>query len=218
MDPQDAGAASPITPERLCEIMAARLCHDFMSPASGIASGLDFLNETDETMRAEAMNLIAGSARKLMDLLAFYRVALGGFAEGADFDTKALEALARGVFAHVRPELDWAVDVPAVSGAAARVLLNLAHLAAGAVAMGGVARVSVRSEPGWLALIAEANGPRARLQPEVAAGLKGEALREGLPGRWVQAFCLHAQVSAAGGALAAEPGEGGVLFKAVLPA
>jgi len=213
-----AEAAPAVSAERLSQVLVARLCHDLMSPASGIVSGLDFLGDTSgEDLRAEAMNLIASSARKLMDLLTFYRVALGGFAEGADFDARQLEILAQSVFAHVRPELDWAVDAPTLSGTAARVLLNLVHIAAGAIAMGGVAHVSVRREAGWLALIVQADGARARLQPEVVAGLKGEPPGDGLPGRWVQAYCLHGQVAAAGGGLAAEPGDSGILFKAVIP-
>lgn len=202
----------------LAETLAGRLCHDLMSSASGIVSGLDFLGDPAAAdMRAEAMNLVASSARKLIDLLMFYRVALGGFAEGGDFDTGRLESLARGVFAHVRPALDWAVDIPSLNPTAARALLNLVQLAAGALALGGVARVSVRNETGWTALIVQADGVRARLQPEVAAGLNGEPFGEGLAGRWVQAFCLHAQVAAAGGGVAAEPSEGGILFKAVIP-
>jgi len=211
-------ALLPVTPGGLAETLAARLCHDFMSPASGLVSGLDFLEDPGaQEMRAEALSLIASSARKLMDLLTFYRVALGGFAEGDDFDTGHLRSLLQGVFAHIRPELDWAVDVPIVSAAAARALLNLTHIAASALALGGVARVTVRRESEWTAVVVEADSPRARLHPEVICGLNGEPLGEGLAGRWVQAYCLHVQVSTAGGAVGAELGEGGILFKAVIP-
>jgi len=145
----------------LARLLAGRLCHDLMSPASGIVSGLDFLDDPGgEEMRAEAMGLIASSARKLMDLLVFYRVAVGGYAEGEAFDTAQLRTLTEGIFAHVRPSLDWAVDASALSGEAARALLNLAQIAAGALALGGVARISVRRENGRLTIVAEADGPR----------------------------------------------------------
>jgi len=212
--PRDHAGASP---PMLARLLAGRLCHDLMSPASGIVSGLDFLDDPGgEEMRAEAMGLIASSARKLMDLLVFYRVAVGGYAEGEAFDTAQLRTLTEGIFAHVRPSLDWAVDASALSGEAARALLNLAQIAAGALALGGVARISVRRENGRLTIVAEADGPRARLQPEVAAGLRGEPLGEGLAGRWVQPFCLHAQLAAVGGTVGAETGESGILFTAIL--
>ncbi len=89
-------------------MLAARLCHDFISPASAIVSGLDLLEDPSaQDMRDDAMNLIASSARKLADLLQFTRVAFGASASAENFDSRELEKLAQGVFAHVRPTLDW---------------------------------------------------------------------------------------------------------------
>ena len=62
-------------------LVAARLCHDFISPASAIVSGLDLLEDPSaQDMREDAMSLIASSARKLADLLQFTRVAFGASA------------------------------------------------------------------------------------------------------------------------------------------
>ena len=57
-----------------------------------------------------------------------------------------------------------------------------------------------------------------RLRPEVIAGLKGEALTEGLSGHWVQAYYLHAFVSQAGGEVEAAMGEGRAVLRARVPA
>jgi histidine phosphotransferase ChpT len=197
--------------------LAQRLIHDFMSPASGIVSGLDLLEDpTAHELREEAMELVGASARKLVAALTFARAAFGSGAE--PYANSELENLARGAFAHLRPQLEWAVEAPALPPLAGRVLLNLVQLAAGALAVGGLARVTARSEPPWAAIMVDALGERARLHPEVAAGLRGEALGEGLSGRWVQAFCLHELVAAVGGAVAAEASAGRVEFKAALPA
>ena len=52
----------------LAAMVAARLCHDFISPASAIVSGLDLLEDPGaQDMREDAMGLIASSARKLAD-------------------------------------------------------------------------------------------------------------------------------------------------------
>ena len=41
-------------------LLASRLCHDFISPASAIVSGLDLLEDPDSAdMRDDAMALIA---------------------------------------------------------------------------------------------------------------------------------------------------------------
>lgn len=195
-------AEEPVAPADLAAQLAARLCHDFISPASAIVSGLDLLEDpTAADMRDDAMNLIGASARKLTALLQFARVAFGASAGAETFDTRDLERLTRGVYDHVRPDLDWAVDPPSLSKTAARALLNLAQIAAGALPTGGVARIVTVEQEDAVVIGVEARGPRARLRPEVIAGLKGERLAEGLGGHWVQAFYLHALLEAAGGSI-----------------
>src|SRR5580704_11085492 len=101
---------SPVAPEELAARLASKLCHDFISPAGAIVSGLDLLDDPSaKDMRDEAMDLIAASARKLIDQLAFARVAFGSTAGVSLFDSAELERLTRGVYAHVRADLDWAV-------------------------------------------------------------------------------------------------------------
>lgn len=215
-------AAEPQTapsPTDLAALLAARLCHDFISPASAIASGLDLLEDpTAQDMRDDAMGLISQSARKLVDMLAFARVAFGASATAETFDTRELETLARGVFSHVRPELEWAVEPPALNKAAARALLNLVQIAAGALPTGGLATVRAVEADGRVAITIDAQGTRARLRPEVLAGLRGEPLPEGaLGGHWVQAFYLHSLVRDAGGQVAAETAEELVSLAAWVP-
>ena len=84
---------APIRAAELAAYLAARMCHDFISPASAIVSGLDLLEDpTAQDMREDAMGLIAGSARKLADLLAFTRVAFGASASAETFDARELAA------------------------------------------------------------------------------------------------------------------------------
>jgi histidine phosphotransferase ChpT len=212
-------AAPPrIAPEELAARLAARLCHDFISPASAIVSGLELLEDPSaKDMRDDAMELISSSARKLGDMLQFSRVAFGASAAAESFDSAELERLARGVFAHVRAELDWAIAPQSLPKAAARALLNLIQLAAGALPMGGTARAEARAAAERLDLEVRALGARVRLQPEVAGGLSGAPLGEGLGGRWVQAYYLHALVLSAGGQVETEVGDEVVAFRVSLP-
>ena len=201
----------------LAAMLAARLCHDFISPASAIASGLDLLEDpTAQDMRDDAMGLIAQSARKLVDMLAFARVAFGASASAEEFDVRELEALARGVFAHVRPELEWNVEPPVLNKAAARAILNLAQIAAGALPMGGLAKVRVVEADGQVVISIDAEGC-ARLRPEVLSGLRGEPLDGALGGHWVQAYYLYLLLRDAGGQVAAEAGDDHVTLAASVP-
>lgn len=207
-----------IRPAELAAYLAARMCHDFISPASAITSGLDLLEDPSaQDMREEAMGLINSSAKKLADMLSFCRVAFGASASAETFDARDLERLARGVFAHMRAEIDWTLEPAAVNKPAARALLNLAQMAGAALPTGGTARVRAVEEPTALAIAIEAVGPRARLRPEVAAGLKGEPLGEGMHGHWVQAFYTHLLIGDAGGRVFAEAGEERVVFAASIP-
>jgi histidine phosphotransferase ChpT len=219
MSEESAVQSTPaVRSAELAAFLAARMCHDFISPASAIVSGLDLLDDPSaQDMREEAMGLIASSARKLSDLLQFSRVAFGASASAETFDSRELEKLARGVFGHMRAELEWLVEAPAVNKPAARALLNLAQMAGAALPTGGVARVRAVQEGASLAIAADAGGPRAKLRPEVLRGLRGEPLGEGLHGHWVQAYYLHLFLTDAGGRVFADVNEERVVFAATVP-
>jgi histidine phosphotransferase ChpT len=218
-DASDPGQALAVRPAELAAYLAARMCHDFISPASAIVSGLDLLEDPSaQDMKADAMGLIASSARKLADLLSFCRVAFGASASADTFDARDLEKLAAGVFAHMRAELDWAVETPALNKPAARTLLNLAQMAGAALPTGGTARIRAVQEGAATAIAAEAAGPRARLRPEVLAGLRGEPHGEGLHGHWVQAYYVHLFLADAGGRVFVDVTEERVVFAATVPA
>jgi len=206
-------------PAEFAAYLAARMCHDFISPASAIVSGLDLLEDPSaQDMRDDAMDLIAASARKLADLLEFTRVAFGASASAETFDARHLEKLTQGVFGHMRAELDWQVETEAVNKPTARTLLNLAQMAGAALPTGGTAKVRAVVEGASVAVAVEAIGPRARLRPEVLAGLRGEAPGEGLHGHWVQARYVNLFVGDAGGRVFADAGEEKVTFAATIPA
>jgi histidine phosphotransferase ChpT len=222
--PSDSLTAAPIAPARpttqaeLAAHLAGRLCHDLISPVSAIVSGLDLLEDPSaQDMRDDAMNLIAQSARKLASALSFARVAYGSSSSAETFDPRDLETLTRGVFSHVRADLDWAVQADRLEKPPARALLNLAQIGATALPTGGMARVTVDTEAEETVVKLEARGNRARLRPEAQQGLRGEAMSEGLPGQWVQTFYLQALVADAGGRLDWTIGEELIEISARLP-
>ena len=214
----EASGAPEVTPIELAARLAARLCHDFISPTSALVSGLDLIDDpASQDMRAEAMELITASGRKLEALLTFYRIAFGGSAATELFDARELERLVRGRFAHARAEIDWAVEPDGLDKAPTRALLNLAELGAAALPMGGTARLEVREAAGAMELTLRAEHPRASLHGDALKGLNGENLGEGLSGRWVQPYFLRALTAEAGGSLELSQGEGVVCVAVRLP-
>ena len=207
-----------VEPVDLAARLAARLCHDFISPVSAIVSGLDLIDDPEQQdMREEAMSLIATSARKLAALLSFSRIAFGGSSASEVFDVRELERLTREFFEHVRSEVDWVVEPAGLGKPAARALLNLAQLGAVALPVGGKARLGVREATGWTHLDLDAEGARARLRPEAVDGLEGRPFAEGLGGQWVQTYFLRSIVDQAGGTLEFEITEGAVRVRVKLP-
>ena len=210
-----------VPPPRTAEVaayLAARMCHDFISPASAIVSGLDLLDDpTMADMREDAMSLIAGSGRKLADLLAFTRIAFGASASAETFDPRELAKLSQGIFNHMKAQLDWQVLAPTLSKPAARTVLNLAQLAGAALPLGGTATVKVSEQDGVASIVIDAVGPKARIRPEVLEGLKGHAMTEGLHGHWVQAYYVSLVVGDAGGQVSGQITDDVVIFSASIP-
>lgn len=199
----------------LASLIAAKLCHDFISPSGAIMSGLDLLDDPSaQDMRDDALNLIAASARKMVALVQFCRVAFGAATTAERFTAAELMGLVDAVVAGGRATLAWDLGDADFGKPQARALVNLAYLTVGALPMGGAATVTARREGGILTLEGLAEGARARLKGEAAAGLAGQRLTEGLQGQWVQPYWLWLTVAHVGGTLAVEAVDGRVSLTA----
>jgi histidine phosphotransferase ChpT len=213
----DAPAFST-TAADLAAFLAGRLCHDLMSPASALASGIDLLGDPSmEGMREETLDLIGKSARKLIDLLEFCRVAYGASASAELFDAEKLGAVVARLFTHMRPDLVWDVPPGGVSKPAGRAMANLAQIAGAALLTGGVVTVRLTTLEGLASLTVEGEGPRVRLRPEILGGLEGGGYGEALPGHWVQGYYVRQFLADAGGEIAIDVGEGRAAFTIKLP-
>ena len=204
----------------LAAFIAGKLCHDFISPAGAIMSGLDLLEDpTAQDMRDDAMSLIRQSAKKLVAHVHFARVAFGAVTTSEQFASAELRSLVGNLSEGARAALDWRIDdSQTFTKAQARILINLAWMTLGALPTGGVATITVRREDDRLLVIGSAEGNRARLKPEALTGLKGERLTEGLTGQWIQPYWLWLAVTEAEGRLDVACDEGRVGLIARLPA
>lgn len=74
-----------MTPLKLSQILASRLCHDLIAPAGAIKSGLEILRETkSEDDQEDILNVIEQSSETLTKKLVFYRMAFG-YSSAAQF-------------------------------------------------------------------------------------------------------------------------------------
>lgn len=208
----------PVDGADLAAFIAAKLCHDFISPAGAVMSGLDLLDDPGaQDMRDDALGLIRQSAAKMVALVHFARVAFGSAASSEHFSGAELHGLVAGLTDGGRASLDWRVGEETFTKIQARTLINLAYLTASALPTGGAAVVTARREGGQLFLMGSAEGARARLKPEAVVGLKGERLTEGLAGQWIQPYWLWLTAREAGGRLDLAAEEGRVALMARLP-
>jgi histidine phosphotransferase ChpT len=212
-------AHEPMGETALASYLSAKLCHDFISPAGAIVSGLDLLKDPSaQDMRDDALGLIDASANKLVQIVQFARVAYGAATTAERFDANELEKLVQETFSQIRADLVWNVELPIFEKPAARAFLNLAQIGGAALPMGGEATISARRDGDEVVMAAVSKGARARLKAEMTTGLKGEQLNEGLAGQWIQGFWLSCVVREAKGSLTVETGEDLVTITIRMPA
>ena len=219
-EPEAAAIADLPGRHELATQMVAKLCHDFISPAGAIMSGLDLLEDPSaQDMKQEALSLISTSAKKMVALVYFARVAFGAATSSEAFNAAQLQKILNDVYASVRAELDFRIEPNVIfEKPAARALLNLGLLMGNSLPMGGKSRLEATNEDGKLILTAEGRGPRARLKPEAIEALAGLPLSDGLSGQWIQPHWLHSVVTEAGGTLKVESDTDALFITITLPA
>jgi histidine phosphotransferase ChpT len=163
---------------KLAELLAARLCHELVSPIGAIANGLEIL-EDEPDFAGDAGALIALSASEASRRLQFYRVAYGSVATVAD-------ALARRVtidlFVESKISVDW--RIVAVPDGWGKLACNLVLLAAEALPRGGRVTLEAAGPDG---ITVTALGEGARLTDAVTALLDGRPGLDALSARTIQA-------------------------------
>jgi histidine phosphotransferase ChpT len=163
---------------RLAELLAARLCHELVSPIGAIANGLEIL-EDEPDFAGDAGALIALSARQASRRLQFYRAAYGSSATLAD---TLIRRVIGDLFVESRISIDW--RIAALPDGWGKLACNLVLLAAEALPRGGSVSLTAAGPDG---IAATARGEGARLTDGVAALLDGRPDLDALCERTVQA-------------------------------
>jgi histidine phosphotransferase ChpT len=213
-----ASAATDHDETELATQIVAKLCHDFISPAGAMNSALDLMTDPDSAdMHADALDLMQQSSAKMIALVRYARVAFGAATSNQNFSAEELQTTVTDLLAGGRATIDWQIPAGDYAKPHARILVNLAYVAVGALPTGGTATLSTSREDGHLVLTTLSEGPRARLKPEAVEGLSGADLTDGLPGQWIQPHWLWRSVRGQNGTLQVSTAENRVELVARLP-
>lgn len=209
---------------RVIELLAARLCHDLVSPVSAVNNGLELLSEAGtqaDELGLDALALAIESGQRAAGLLKAYRVAYGTGASGLEGGYAELRELAEAYLSHRRCVLDWqtASGNPRFDPAAhldpawggligegevafcrrlGKLLLNLVLLSELHLPRGGAVAVETRADG---VLVVAASGQDARPLNALTLALGGKLPVEELDPKSIQA--LHTALVARGLGLAA---------------
>lgn len=163
---------------RLCELMAARICHDLVGPVGAVSNGLELLGQDDAAPDPEVLGLIVTSIRSAAQRLQAFRVAFGSAnAIPRTGCIAAVRELALGLVEEGKATLDWPTPSPDVEAASdktvAKLILNVVMIALESMLRGGAVRVEMAMADRQISAVVQGSGGQGKIADEVRAGLEG---------------------------------------------
>lgn len=214
-----SAAISKLTPTSLGALLCARICHDLISPVGALATAVEILDDDSNTeMHEDALDLVRNSSRQAGAKLRYLRLALGagGSAPGI-IGVEELKKLVSDMYKDGKASIEWDTAQTGLEKNAARSLLNLVMLAVQAIPRGGNLVISLKENAELSQITLTAAGPKARLDPAIAATLAGKAPEDGFDGRTIQPFYTGLIIRELKGTIGAQIQEETVTFQANLP-
>jgi histidine phosphotransferase ChpT len=200
---------------RILELLAARLCHELISPIGAIANGVELLGEDDPDFVRDATALIEQSARKAGQRLQFYRFAYGSSATGQTARANPHE-LVGGLLDGGKLSCAWQAEALALPTEWQKLACNMIVLAAEALPRGGTITVAA-GPPASRRVEIIGIGQAVNLTGEVRAALARETRLADLTSRTVQGYFTASLAEALGVAVALSEPEPGQLRLAAGP-
>lgn len=210
-----AGRALPVGFDlRVLHLLHSRVLHDLAGPVGAICNGLELAKESGGALDADAMQLVAMSARDLAERVRFYRVAFGlapgavkTLREGRDLLTPAVIGPRNKI---VWPEADGPAAWP-FGDEALKLLLNMIVLGAESLPRGGSVEVFVELGPPQLKFTIIAAGQGVRVEEATLAAMVGTAALDQLTPRSVHGYFTARLAEAVGGRLTLDYPQSGML-------
>jgi histidine phosphotransferase ChpT len=196
-------------------LLVSRVCHDLVSPVGAVVNGLEVLEEeTDSTMRADALRLVAASAEQAAARLQFARIAFGAAGSaGAELDLTEVARVVAGLLRGGKVELVWRAHAVNWPKDWAKLVMNAALVAADCLPRGGKVVVEASNDSTAPRFQIVATGQVARLSAEAEKALMGEP--GGLvDGRSIQPYLTYRLSRTLNAALTVRAAEGEIRLAA----
>jgi histidine phosphotransferase ChpT len=174
---------TPTAEMRVARLLSARLCHELIGPATAVENGVELIGDDDPDFAAEAVALVAESARRTTTRLQFYRFAYGYAGEERAAGPAPGELAAR-YFATEKVACDYRENARALSLAWQQLACNLLLVGTAALPRGG--RLALDAVERKLFVVVA--GEVAALADEDAAAMALATPPDRLTPRTVQAY------------------------------
>jgi len=169
-------------------LMVSRVCHDLVGPLGAVVNGLEVLeDESDASMRDDAIKLVTSSANQALARIQFMRIAFGAAGSaGAELDLGEIGRLIQGLLEGGKVKLEWNVPRAYWGKDWAKLLMNATLLGADSLPRGGLVTVTAGADAAAPSFTVIATGLNARVAEEVTRALKGELLEGPVDARGIQ--------------------------------
>ncbi|MDE2134739.1 MAG: histidine phosphotransferase [Alphaproteobacteria bacterium] len=173
--------------------LVSRVCHDLVGPLGAVVNGLEVLeDERDHAMRADALKIVTSSAAQALARLQFMRIAFGAAGSaGAELDLGEVNRLVGGLLSGGKVAMHW--EAPSTNWPKdwAKLVMNVALIAADCLPRGGTLRIETGSDAGVYGFKIVAAGQGARIVGGIERALRGETAEEGYDARGVQPYLTY---------------------------
>lgn len=193
-------------------LMVSRVCHDLVGPLGAVVNGLEVLeDESDASMRDDAIKLVTSSANQALARIQFMRIAFGAAGSaGAELDLGEIGRLIQGLLEGGKVKLEWNVPRAYWGKDWAKLLMNASLLGADSLPRGGLVTVTAGEDAKAPTFRVVATGLNARVAEEVVRALKGEPLEGPVDARGIQPQLTYRLAQAVNTGLAVAVREGSV--------
>lgn len=201
---------------RFAAYLAARLCHDIVSPAATMSLSLEMLDSPGSPEEKEhSERTLREGAHGVAATLQFLRYAFGSMGlQAGSADIHQFRKLTDEYLRFQKPSIEWDLGTSELSFSEARLIMNLVMAALTATVRGGVIHINVREESTSKTFTLTCRGDRLKLKDEVVKALQGEEPENGWRPENIQLLFAKMTCDSLGGTLHARQGPDSVVFMA----
>ena len=205
-----------LDPARFAALIAARLCHDIVSPAATMSLSLEMLDSPGSPEeKAHSERTLREGAQSIAATLQFLRYAFGSMGlQPGTADAHQIRKLTDEYIRFHKPSVEWDLCTAELGFGHARMIMNLVLLGLTATVRGGVIHIRVREEGGVKNVVVTCKGDRVVLKDDVARAVAGEEPENGWRPENIQPLFAKMTCDGLGGTLLAKTTPDGIVFMA----